>query len=203
MDDDKKPAQGQKPQPKMVPESDLIAVKKSLKSENDKLKEELATIKSQFIESQAELEMANTNVEDDAEVKQVKAYLLGERKKLEKEKAEFGKEKSKYQEDLTSYQEREKESRVKALASEHGVELDAIKDAEDPEKEALRLKAERLTKEKEEIEKKTPESVFEASQTGIVKKQPKDMDTTPPTGGGLSEFDRFWESKKKEALSVK
>ena len=201
MDDKEKPAQGQKPQPKMVHESDLIAVKKSMKSENDKLKEELAKIKSQYAETQAELEMAHTNVEDDEEVKQVKAYLLGLKKEVLVAKAEFEKEKSKYQEDLTAFQEREKESRVKTLASEYGVELDAIKDAEDPEKEALRIKAERLTKEIEE--KKTPESVYEASQTGIVKKQPKDMETTPPSTGGLSEFDRYWEAKKKEALSVK
>lgn len=202
MEDKKEPTQGHKPQPKLVPESDLLAVKKSMKSELDKAKEELAKIRTQLAETQAELEMANTDVDDTDAEKQIKAYLLGERKKLEQEKAEVEKGKVKYQEDLAAFQEREKESRVKTLASEHGVELDAIKDAEDPEKEALRLKAERLTKEKEAIEKKTPESSFETAQTGIVKKQPQDMSTVSKEGQP-SEFDQFWERQKKEALSVK
>ena len=186
------PGQAEKPKAdKVVPEAHFIAFKKGSEARERKLKEELAEVKGQVTQMESELKIAKLNAEDDAEISKVKGYLVDEAKKVEKALAEVNEKRAKIDEDLASLTEREKEARVKALASEHKVEIDAIKDAEDPEKEALRLVAQRLTK---ELENKVPGSeIFESGTPGSVKTKVKDMKD--------EEFDKVWEQKKQEALS--
>ena len=183
MTEDEKSTQQTKSAPKMVPESQLMAVKNKASEELRRLKEELADKVAELANAKSELEVSHTDVEDDEEVQKVKAYLLSREKDINSKEA-------KLQKDLASYEEREKESRVQSLASLHQVELDAIKDAEDPEKEALRLVNERLSG---ELEKKASESVFETGSVGIVKKKVADMDD--------KEFEEFEQRLKKESLS--
>ena len=165
---------------KTVPEKDLIAVKMREKA----LKDELAGYKSRLAETEAELEARATNMDDDDEVRKVREHLISENKKLANERASLDKDKA-------SLSEERKEARVKTLASEYGVELDDIKDAEDPEKEALRLVNERLTKEKADQATKTPESVYESSGGGAVKTNIKDMSD--------EEFMKYSDAKIQEA----
>lgn len=179
-----------KPQQKTVPASDLFAVKKQA----EKLQEELANTKAELADIKAELEIAHTDVEDSDEVARVKQYLLGLEKQVNAKVRDVEAREAKLKEDLASYEERDKESRVQALASEHQVEVDAIKDAEDPEKEALRLVNERLAKEKLELEGKTPESVFETVGGGVIKKKIADMND--------AEFAQKEKELKAEALST-
>jgi len=186
MPEDKEPVQGDKPKAKMVPESDLFAVKKPRDAEIKRLKEELATIKQRGVELEAELKIAKMDDGDEAAVSEVKKYLL-------KRESDLNEKEGKLNKDLTSVAEREKEVAVKALASEHQVDIDAIKDADDPEKEALRIVAKRLTEKAEETP--PPESVFESRTPGIVKKDAWAMSD--------EEFDKAFEDKRREALSKK
>lgn len=180
-----KPDEAKKPEKKMVPESDLVAFKRGAIEREKRLKEELAKKDDALAEANAQLKIAQANLEDDAEVAKVRDSLVERDRKLtEKEQ--------KLEKDLASFNEREQEVRVQALATEHGVEIDDIKDAEDPEKEALRLKAERLTKEAEEA-KKSPESLYESGTPGSVKTQPKDMSD--------EEFEAHVKAERTKALS--
>ena len=156
--------EGDKPvQPKeakMVPEKDLLAVA----ARRDKYKAELAEKDSLVAKLQAELRVAKLNVEDDEEIKAVKEYLLGLADSIDQRE-------KKHSKDLADFEEREKDSRVKALAEEYGVDLDVIKDAEDPEKEALRIVARQAKENKE----KAPESVVDLSPSVTTKKNVWDM----------------------------
>lgn len=188
MPEDKKPVEPVKAA-KMVPESDLIAFKKASQEREKRLKEELAATKNEVVEVKSQLRITKASLEDDEEVAKVKQLLLDEDKKIKTEREKLDK-------DLASLTEREREARVKSLATQHSVEIDLIKDAEDPEKEALRLVAERLTKEAEELKKKsTPESLYETRTPGSVKVQPKDMTD--------EDFKKYVDGQRKEALSKK
>ena len=189
---DEKPGQTVVATPKVVSESDFIAFKKGSLERERRMKEELAKVKGQLSQTEAELKITKTDVGDDEEVSKVKAYLIEEAKKLRKERAEL-------ETDLTSFKERDKEVRVKMLASKYGVDEESISGEEDPEKKALELFAERLIKEKEESatlaakKAETPESIYETGTPGGVKTQPKDMSD--------GEFDKHWGKIKREALS--
>ncbi len=170
----------EKPAGKTVPEKDLIAVKMREKT----LKDELAGVRTKLAEAEAELETRATDTDDDEEVKKVREMLVADSKKNANERAQIDKDKA-------SLAEERKEARVKSLASEFEVDLDDIKNAEDPEKEALRLVNERLTKEKTEQVEKTPESVFESTSGGGVKQNVRDMSD--------DEFNKTYEAKVHEA----
>ena len=189
---DKEPGQSVKvATPKVVPESDFIAFKKGSIEREKRVKEELAKVKEQLSQTEAELKITKTDVGDDEEVSKVKGYLVEEARKLNQARA-------KLEADLTSFKGRDKEVRVKMLASKYGVDEESISEEEDPEKKALELFAERLTKEKEELAtkvKQSPESIYESGTPGAIKTQPKDMPD--------AEFDKHWEQKKQEALSRK
>ena len=187
MPEDKKPVQGseKKPAAKMVPESDLIAFKTGSLGREKKLREELVQSTGRVSQLESELKIVKANDEDEGEISAVKQYLLDKEKDIANQRAELDK-------DLASAKEREKEVAVQTLASKHQVEIDEIKDAEDPEKEALRIVNERLVKEKEDG---TPESVFESGTPGSVKAQPKDMSD--------EDFDKFYASQVKEAAARK
>ena len=179
----------EKAAPKMVLEADLIAFKKGSTEREKKLREELEESKAKLTQAESETKLAKMNVEDDEVVSTVKAHLVEEDRRIRGERAKLDK-------DLASLEEREREARVQALASEHQVDIDAIKYADDPEKEALKIKGERLTREKQELEKeKTPESVFESGTPGTVKKSIWDMSD--------DDFNAHVEKQKREALSKK
>lgn len=154
------PTKGDKSnQEKTVPLSQLMA----LKEKEKKTRAELEEAKTSNAKLTSELKIAKTDIDDDEEVKGVRKFLVDEDTRI-KEAA------TKLDKDTATFNERAKESQVKAWASEHGVKEEDIVDAEDPEKEALRLKAERLTE-----EKKAPGSVFESGGGGVAGVQPKDM----------------------------
>ncbi len=123
-----------KVEPKMVRESDLLAVKATEK----RLKSELAESKNQIVQLSADLKIAKTDGSDDEAVTRVKEALLAQNDESAKMREQLDR-------DLASFNERERESRVQAFASQYGVELDSIKDAENPELAALKLANERLT----------------------------------------------------------
>ena len=154
-------------EPAMVRASDLLA----LKRKHEKLQGEYAQLKSENSRLTSEVKVAKANVDDEGEASEVRKYLQDLAKETDEKLA-------KVEERETSLNEREKEVRVQALASEHGVDAELIKAADDPEKEALRLKAERLTKEKEEATKSSPaERVFEFGiGGGKITKPFKNMD---------------------------
>lgn len=152
-----------KVEPKMVRESDLLAVKKR----EERLKEELTQAKHQIVQIQSELKVAKVDTGDSDEVDSVKKWLVDEEDRLNKMR-EAQEEKE------TSLNEREKESRVQALASEYQVDAEELKKAENPRERALELQLERLTKEKEETP--SPEDVLLTTPAGVQpKKQFKDM----------------------------
>lgn len=186
MPEDTKPAHpSTEGKPKMVLESDLIAAKRGAAGREKQLKEELAEARSAAAKVEAELRVAKLDADDDAEVKAVREYLI-------KQADEVAANRAKLEKDLGSFQEREGEARVQALATQYGVAVELIKEAEDPEKEALKLYAERLAKEKAEA---APESIVETGESVTTKKSVWDMTD--------EEFDKDVAQKEREALSKK
>ena len=157
-----------KSEPVMVRASDLVAVKKQL----EKMQEKLAKAESDRNQFQSQLKIAKTNLDDDDDVKAVRKMLVDQAAEIDAKQAELDEAIKALGEKETDLSKREKVSWVKTLATEHGVEEDAIKDADDPEKEALRLKAERLSK---EIKSPAEDVLDSTPGSGIVKKQIKDM----------------------------
>jgi len=144
---------------KMVPLRDVLAQKEKVR----KLEEELAASRGEVVRAKAETKIARMSADDDDEVKLVKSELLEEDKRLRTEKA-------KLEEEWTSFKEREREVRATELASEKGVDREAILAAEHMELKATELYAERLANEKKELEEKqAPEAVFEHGAHGMVK----------------------------------
>jgi len=167
MAEEKAVQQDKKPEPRLVPETDVIAVKKA----HERTKAELSELKAKLVDIESERSLIGGLGDDEEEVDKVKTMLLEREKALNKRQAQLDK-------DLTSLKEREKESRVQSLVSKYGVNITDISDSEDPEKKALELYAERLTKEKEELVKakeKSPELIYESGSMGKLHKQPRDM----------------------------
>ena len=162
-------------------EKDFMA-QKAKAEKYEKLYKEQETTVSRLT---SELKIAKTNVEDDDEVKLVKQHLLDQ-------EAEIRKNREQYEKDRAGFDEKIKASNVKAWASQYGVDVVDIKDAEDPEKEALRLQAARMT---EEAKTASPGSVVERgtggmSETGVWDKTQK-------------QFDESWDAQKRQATLVK
>ncbi len=156
--------------PSMVREADLLAVKAQLKD----LKNTLASKDAELAQLKSEVKVTKANLTDGEEEKDVRSFLLDRSKELDEREAEITKKLSDLQERESSYTEREKEERIKSLASEYGVKIEDIKDAEDPEKQALKINRETLIKEKGTS---PAEQVFESTPAGgKIKKSVKDMD---------------------------
>ena len=154
-----------KVEPKMVRESDLLAIK----AERDKLKEKLANSTRENSQLKSELQIAKTNGDDEDEVIRIKEALVAQAEEIRKDR-------EKLDQDLASLTGREKESRVQALASQYQIEVALLMEEEDPEKKAMALALERLTSEKETP---SPESIVESSIAGgLIRKQIKDMTDT-------------------------
>lgn len=143
--------------PKMVREADLIAVKK----QRDDFRAKLANKDGDIAQLKSELKMAKANLDEDGEA-DVRKYLTGRDEELNEREAKLEKQETDLRERESSQAERDREDRIKSLAAEYGVEIDAIRDAEDPEKAALKLERERLVKEKEN----PAENAFESNASG-------------------------------------
>ena len=166
---------------KMVPESDLIAVKKTSLAREKDLKEDLAKAQKEVVELTSQVKMLKLNLEDEGDVAEVRQYLINEAKSLDDRKVELDKEK-------VSLDGERREAEVKALAEKHKVDLEKIKDADDPEKEALRIVNERLAGGE-------GGDFFETKTPGQIKKEPKHMTD--------DEFEAHVKAQEEEALSKK
>lgn len=184
---DQTPSQPEAGESRTVPLGDLLRYKKGAEGREVKLKAELAQAKEALAQTQSELQIRGVDVEDDEDVSRVKKYLLEQEKGIRKERAKLNA-------DLASYEERAKEARIQSLTSKYGVDIETISGEEDPEKKALELYAERLSREKEELTKKSgPGAVFESGTRGGVRTSPKDM--TP------EEFTKHVKALTETALS--
>ena len=182
---------------KMIPERDLLAVKEQVK----KLKEEIAKERTTRAELEAKLMVADITDVDDEDVKAVREYLVEKETELAQREAALRQRDEEMGEKETTFKERERDSRVQALASQYKLDAKQIEDlttADDPEKRALELVVERLTSQKgEEMpkeEKPSAEEIFEGTPAGgKVKKSPLDMNS--------KEFAVYEAQLKKEALA--
>ena len=158
----------------MATEADVMSLKHQLEQANKKIGE-----------LQAENKVLKQSVDDEG-VTAVQKKLMDDAKALQDREAEVAK-----REDAVTL--KEKTSRVKELAAQYGVEAKELEKADDPEKKALQLAHEKLTKEKEgqkkEAEEKSPESVFESGNRGVAKKSVKDIDIS--TEEGRKEFQKY------------
>lgn len=179
-------------QDKLVPLSSLL-----------KAKEEIANLKS-------ELKMAKANLTDEEEVKKVREFLLERDQELNEREATLEKRQGELTNRQTTLDKRDKEESVKSLIAKYSPKgeddetkksikafEDAVKGAEDPEKEALRLYAERLAKEKEKPPTPAEETFESAPAGGIIKKQPKDM-----TNEEFAKFEAGLKAKYYEGQSA-
>jgi hypothetical protein len=160
-------------QPKMVPEADLLRLKKGSEAREKKYREELANVSARLREVEAKSILGGLNTGDEADVGKVKSYLLGRASEIEEKSR-------KLDEELASLKEREREVRVKDVALRYGLSSDELAGEEDVESAALRLRAERLSKENEELKKQsakvTTQPVYENnSSAGVVRKSVNDM----------------------------
>jgi len=188
MAEDNKPAQSAKDDKKMVPESDLIALKKGSREREIQAKEELATLRGELADTRAELKIAKLNTEDEEEVRKVKSHLVDEDKELEAKR-------EKLNSDLASLGERERGVVAKELASKYGVDVESISGEEDLPSmkiKALELHAENLAKEKEEASK---ESVYESGPGGTTNKAVWDKTE--------EEFEADVKAQRTKALSTR
>lgn len=187
-----------KDQPKMVPESDLIALKERVRKLTSQLSEKdtkIAELSTSTSELQKQLKAAKANLEDDDEVKEVRQYLLDEGARIAKLEAEHKTRES-------SMTERERKVRAKELVADYAAKGLTLKEddlltAEDMEKHGsdsyTKFLAEENAKLKSQPKQGTPESVFDGGPGGIVKKQPKDMTD--------QEFTAYYDGLRQEALS--
>lgn len=179
-----------KPDQKLVPEADLIALREGSKSREKRWKAELDEAKQRIEELTDKERIARISADDDDDVKAVKKYLLDREEEIKKLRA-------KYEKDVASYQEREKGVRARELVAEYkqrGVEIDAdaLLSSEDMERVALDRYSAFLAEENKKLkETKTPEpGVFESTPAGTSRKMPKDMTTEE-----FAEFEKTIKSK--------
>ena len=190
---DDKASQGKAPE--TVPVADLLAQKNRAKKAEDALKakeQELAQALSKNKKLEADLKVAKTDVEDDEEVKKIRASLIEEFDKLKAEQET-------HQKDLTSFTEREKKVRASELVAQaktqYGVDIkvEDIIGSDNMDAEVNRHCLDTLAKQKAE----TPPagSVYESGSGGIAKKGIPDMSD--------KEFADYVAKQTKEALSKK
>ena len=158
------------------------------KNELDKVRRELAQTVSQSKKLEQQLEVARAEKPDDV--------LSEAEKKLMTRWDEIQDERHKLEEDLTTFKERERQMRAKELATEKGIDVEALLAEEDIDSAALRLFAEKLAQENEELKKSQGStSVYESATPTVIKKNVWDMST--------QEFKEHEEKLKREVLSKK
>ena len=170
---------------KRVPLSDFITVQKKLQKaevEAKQLRQDVSSLKS-------DLAVSKASMDDDDDVKAVRAMLVGEAQQIKEDR-------SKLESERTSLDEREREVTAKSLVAEYSakgldLELSTIQTAEDPTHyareqwiEHLEGLAETLKKGEAESENKSENAeagqqqdspVYESGGQGRLKVMPKDM----------------------------
>lgn len=164
---------------KLVPESDLIAVKMALK----KTQGELAQARAKVGELESDISVLGLDDSEEGNISAVKKTLLKQSKELATAKAKFEQERS-------EFLGREKSVRVRELVTQNQLDADVIasletlESTEAIEKEIYRLKAEKLEAQIKsgnppptgDQSAKVGEGLYErGSGSAVVKKQPKDM----------------------------
>lgn len=173
MPDDKSKA------PQTVPIADLMKLKSKLEKTEKERDDALAKIpdfESQVRKLSADLKTATLNLQDDDEVKLTRDFLMMENETLEKARKERD-EKDK------ALLVRERGARAKELRMDYkskGLDLkeEDLLSAENMEDYSKTQHLEFLAKENERLKAKPSnpaESVFDGSEGGVIKKQPKDM----------------------------
>lgn len=160
------------PKGKTAPMSDVINLRRQL----DKAKSDLAKVNELERENarlKKRLEFIDLSDVTDQDAHDIKELLVSRETELDERENKIKEREEAVQEKESTFSQKEKDDTVRTLAEKYGVEVEAIKDSEDPEKEALRLAFEGKNKETGG----TPaENVFDGGGgKGIVKKQPKDM----------------------------
>lgn len=188
-----------KPDGKMVAERDLLAVKHA----KEKVEQENQELKQRNARLEKRLEIVDLKDVEDGDLKNVKQLFLDREAELDEREAKI-----KVREDVakdfeSSQKEKEKEESVRTLTEKYapGGEkekkafTEAIKASDDPEKEALRLFAERTKKGEENI---SPEDILDVTTPGgKVKKSVMDIDTKTPEG--RAEFKKYEDELKAKA----
>ena len=142
----------------------------TVRSKLEKAEKELSQLRTQNAQLNSELRIAKSNLDDEGDVKAVRAQLVEEADKLDKMRAEL-------EQRETGVKEKERASQLQTLVSTYEVDIEQLQHADDPEKEALRLYAKRLKEEKENKSPGlSPEDVVErASVSTLPKKSVIDM----------------------------
>ena len=185
--------------PTTVPIGDLLKLKDKadiLQKKLHQAEDKIITLETSNSQYEAQLKTAKANLEDDDEVKEVRAYLL----KMDEDLAKKGEE---IKRNGIAHTTRERAVRAKELKLDYkskGLELEeeALIGAEDMEKFVTDRYVEFQAKEIEGL-KKNPsnpsETVFESGAGSVVKKSPMQMTD--------QEFEKHWQGQKAEALSKK
>ncbi len=160
---------------RMVPESDLLAVKAKLRDTERKLQDTNTQHSQTLAQLNNELKIAKANGDSSEEVELVRKHLLDQADGIKTDRA-------KYDTDLAGLTDREKKVRAKELATDlksKGLEVDiqSLIDAEDMERHSKDLLVEFQGKEIERLktEPRSAESVYERGAGGVLKKMPKEM----------------------------
>ncbi len=169
---------------KMVPESDLLAVKAMMK----KVQTEIVTLKADNSRLLAEAEVLGIDDGDEGQITAVKKALLKQAKDLKAKEDEFNKKQ-------LDFSGREKSVRIKELVTQYKLSEEAASKLEEmpleeAEKEAYRLRVEKLETLVKEGKKEEGE-FFERGSPAVPKMQPKDMPD--------KDFTEYVEKQKEQA----
>ena len=155
-----------------IPLKDFVTFKKASEGRQKKLEEQLAQSTSKMAELEVDLDVARKTGGNDEEVKEVQNFLIEERKKVARLEAIA-------EQNRIALEKRERTIRAKELATEFGIKIQDLEDAEDLDSKALSLYADRLAKENEALKKKVSNSgTYETGAASAVTKKPI-ADMTP------------------------
>ena len=173
-----------KSQPKMVPLSDLIAVKNQL----TKATETLGALRTEMDSVRAErtlLDKELNDIDQNDEVGAVKKKLVQKHRELDRRE-----EALKLRE--TRANQTERTFRAKELAAQHKLDADLLLSADDMEKEALKLTYERLSQEQQQAQEAQPTG--QRYEGGAPPASPKSV-----LSMSSKEFGTHWENEKRAA----
>ena len=190
---EEKKVESKKDSQKMVPLSELLAIKISSKERIKKLEAQLKDAEDSITSLESDLEIAKSGA-DDEEVADVKRHLLEEKREIEKARKAHEKDVATLKEERRVVDAEKIVARYKAKGLD--LDIEALQAEEDMTSYALDHYADFL----ERREKTPPASgeeelaaVHENETPTVVKKQPKDMTD--------AEFDKFVATEKQKSLS--
>jgi len=185
-----------------VPKKDLITFKEASKNREEKLKAEIEKLQNSLADEVSKVKMldeqlktAKVNLEDDADVKELRAAFEAKDKELAERERQIEKER-------TSLDKERKEVRATKLVTEYSgkglaITEEDLADVQDMDAFVKDKYLEFLAKQNEELKTKPPEnpaeSVFEGREGGVVTKPFADM--------SREERDARWTALKQGALA--